>query len=388
MAPAIKTRILILSDTHGRQPVPPGHNVFPRAVPSSGEHGWVAELPLGYREPLPAADVALHCGDITKYSSLAEYEATIETMMAISAPLKLIIAGNHDMALDKDFVADCWPDLGGRATPCTVLDMFLSAESEGVRYLEEGTHSFTLANGARLTVYASPFTPNYGGWALQYEQGTHDFAIPHGVDIAMTHGPPRGVLDLARNRQHAGCPSLFQSVYSARPKIHCFGHIHEAWGCCLAEWREYHYTAALTTAAAGGEPPLPTCENSIDAAKSRVSTLADLKHICLPHSGVPFDYDPDTLGQLVDYQSVRVDLTACNPRLEPGRQTLFVNAAICSVAYRPEQRPFLVDVYLDKDEGQPCNQEEPTGEALASELLASAAAGVGDDDYSTNSTLQ
>lgn len=56
-----------------------------------------------------------------------------------------------------------------------------------------GTHTFDLANEARLTVYAaSPYTPPYGNRAFQSWEG-HSFDIHHQVDIGMTHGPPKHI---------------------------------------------------------------------------------------------------------------------------------------------------------------------------------------------------
>ncbi|XP_044721535.1 uncharacterized protein HRG_04450 [Hirsutella rhossiliensis] len=200
----------------------------------------------------------------------------------------------------------------------------------------------------------------------------------------MTHGPPHGILDYTFNGQRAGCSTLFQAVYNARPKIHCFGHIHEAWGCYLASWMDYSYTAVMRTAMAGSHLPIPTWENSIDAAMSRLSTLTDLEQIYRSFNYFP--PGPEALGKLVDQQSIHIDLTEGHSRLEHGRQTLFVNAAINDFRYNTTQRPFLVDVYLDKDEGQEVIQDGPTGEALADEILKSAAAAVA-NNYSTDSTL-
>src|SRR5690349_3481366 len=69
----IKTRILIISDTHG-QDLP---------TLSSG----------------PTADVAIHCGDLTDESKLNEFETSIRLLKRINAPLKLVIGGNHDFTL-------------------------------------------------------------------------------------------------------------------------------------------------------------------------------------------------------------------------------------------------------------------------------------------------
>jgi hypothetical protein len=42
------------------------------------------------------------------------------------------------------------------------------------------------------------------------------------TDILITHGPPRGHLDLL----HLGCMHLLRELWRVRPKLHVFGHIH------------------------------------------------------------------------------------------------------------------------------------------------------------------
>lgn len=86
----IRTRILILSDTHG-------HPLL-----DHDDHGGGG----GFRRPLPPADVALHCGDLTFRSTPEELKTTLDVMREVDAPLKLVIPGNHDSSLDSAFWED------------------------------------------------------------------------------------------------------------------------------------------------------------------------------------------------------------------------------------------------------------------------------------------
>ncbi|KUI56071.1 Metallophosphoesterase domain-containing protein 1 [Cytospora mali] len=88
--PDIRTRLLIISDTHGRRP-------FDAAI-----HPEEAQR-YGFSRPLPKADVAIHCGDLTTRSDVKEYQVTFDVMREIDAPLKLVIPGNHDCSMDVDF---------------------------------------------------------------------------------------------------------------------------------------------------------------------------------------------------------------------------------------------------------------------------------------------
>ncbi|MCB9714406.1 MAG: metallophosphatase domain-containing protein [Myxococcales bacterium] len=62
------------------------------------------------------------------------------------------------------------------------------------------------------------------------EIAAHWAAIPEGLDLLLTHGPPRGVGDRAILGVNAGCDDLLARVHLVRPRVHVFGHIHEAAG--------------------------------------------------------------------------------------------------------------------------------------------------------------
>lgn len=352
----IKTRLLIISDTHGAKPTPEMNGVNG----SNGSNGSseLAGVGLdgsaesqhiygllnyaegnssnvrGYREPLPEADVVLHCGDLTKMSRVHEYEDTFEMLRKCRAPLKLAIAGNHDLALDEAYWRRHmdWYGMPDLDTPRRVQQIVEDARAHGVQYLEEGTHTFDLENGARLKIFASPWTPEYGMWAFQYERG-HDFQIPQGIDVVMTHGPPENILDLAGGAfgysVHAGCSNLLLSTSHAKPRIHCFGHIHEAWGAELTTWR------------------------GMDASNvyhgGNIRTIANLDMVAPPTD----DDDEETVqrrnrlreGYTRD-RAVCLNIAEGDNRVEPGRQTLFLNAAIMSIRYQPVQFPWLIDIDL------------------------------------------
>ncbi|KAK2847624.1 hypothetical protein FQN49_005709, partial [Arthroderma sp. PD_2] len=215
------TKILILSDTHATEYAPPAQH----------------------------ADVALHCGDLTEESKIDEFRATIQLLKGINAPLKLVIAGNHDFTLDIPMFKQKVAEMPGPADPELVKKvfgdygearkLFEEARKDGIILLDEGVYTFDLANGASLMIYASPFTPSEGDWGFQYRlKEGHNFKIEDGVDIVMTHGPPHGLMDRPYSSPRVGCPDLFKAVFQARPRLHCFGHIHEEWGAKLVTWRD------------------------------------------------------------------------------------------------------------------------------------------------------
>jgi hypothetical protein len=65
----------------------------------------------------------------------------------------------------------------------------------------------------------------------------------------MTHGPPKGILDLTRSEDEAGCENLFTAIAHAQEQLHCFGHIHEGWGAEFVTWKnKFDETPTRSTA--------------------------------------------------------------------------------------------------------------------------------------------
>ncbi|PKY02546.1 putative metallophosphoesterase domain-containing protein [Aspergillus campestris IBT 28561] len=304
--PTIKTRILVISDTHGRDII----------------------------QCNESADVAIHCGDLTRRSMLEEYESAITLLKRINAPLKLVIAGNHDFTLDPPAYQDKIREAERlqiidprvielmHGTSAQVRELFDHAdvrEKSGIRLLDEGTHHFTLNNGASLTVYASPYTPCFGDWGFQYSSdGRHDFAIGD-ADVVVTHGPPRGILDdNTLSDKLAGCEYLFEKIAHSRPLMHCFGHIHGGWGAKLVTWNE--------------------------TQSEKPSHLADIDH---DKSTVIEDLASLKASGRRPYCLTGHSSDDANP-LQHGAQTLFVNAAVESSG--PDDLPvhpaWLVDLDL------------------------------------------
>ncbi|KAF5596208.1 metallophosphoesterase domain-containing protein [Fusarium pseudocircinatum] len=226
MSPSVKTRILILSDTHGLR--------FEDD-----------------KKPLAQVDLVIHCGDLTEDSTLESFRETIQLLREIDAPTKIVIAGNHDFSLDdgvfKDKIAEA-SRVAQEDLERSIKDEYgnygeakrlLTEAGHGIIFLDEGTHEICLQNGAWIKLYASPYTPATAGstdWGFQYN-GPHEFAIPKGIDIVVTHGPPHGIMDMTPERQRIGCPQLFSAIAKAQPRIHCFGHVHSSWGAKIVSWR-------------------------------------------------------------------------------------------------------------------------------------------------------
>lgn len=220
------TNFLVLSDTHGKSNLPKNlSNVN--------------------------VNVVLHCGDLSECGKLEDYRRTIALLAAISAPLKLVIAGNHDLTLDKQFW-DKYSTATGACLHRQARELWIGKEANdaGIVFLENGLHEFKLDNGAKLRIYASSATPNSSGvreWAFGHRT-REDIYNPEGrgisystyaattssditddaqIDVFMTHGPAKYRLDKTKfGGESIGCPHLFRALRRTRPALHVFGHVH------------------------------------------------------------------------------------------------------------------------------------------------------------------
>lgn len=122
-----------------------------------------------------------------------------------------MIAGNHDFCFQKH------PEESRE-----ILD------KAGIIYLED--EAIELYG---IKFYGIPWTPQFSNWAFMGKEDflMHKWArVPTDTDVLISHGPPRDVLDLTYDGEHAGGISHLHMVKSIRPKLNVFGHIHEGYG--------------------------------------------------------------------------------------------------------------------------------------------------------------
>ncbi|EME50213.1 hypothetical protein DOTSEDRAFT_41347 [Dothistroma septosporum NZE10] len=341
----VKTRILIISDTHGAP-----------LVHKDGKQAPFAP----FEKPLPKADVLIHCGDMTMTGGITQYHGTLDMLKEIDALAKFVIAGNHDLSLDKDYIMSHAQSVDmtyeeARTLATQANELWTSptgrAQQEGVIYLSEGIHQQKLLNGAILTIYSSPHTPEFCDWGFPYGRDHDRFnseetklsdattltsqAVPSPsevqIDVMVTHGPPFGRLDKTEDSFRAGCPHLLRATMRARPLLHCFGHIHEGWGservawspsadavtrapCSIEEWKEGAWKAGVADNGAG------------------ITKITCDRH------------------RTEEDHGAFVDASRTGNALHRGQETLMVNASIMNVRYRPANAPWLVDLDLPRAE--------------------------------------
>ena len=163
-------------------------------------------------------DAVLHCGDESESGNawLNEPEARrfFTWYTSLDIPTKIFVPGNHSTAVEQGLI---------RASEYPAINFLIHDE-------------FTWQG---LKIFGSPYTPMFFDWAYMKERSELDAiwqTIPDDIDILITHGPPKGILDVTKDmdtRQpiHVGSKSLTRHVESRiQPKIHAFGHIHDERG--------------------------------------------------------------------------------------------------------------------------------------------------------------
>lgn len=194
-----------------------------RLVLISDTHGMHHELSKENQLTLPEGDVLVHAGDLTLTGSIHEAREAMTWLRAQHCKFQHIvfIAGDHD------FIFESFPQLSLAST--------VSGSKTILHYLQ---NSSIVIEGVKF--WGSPVTPRFMDWAFMAERGPAIAKvwalIPEDVDVLITHGPPRQILDQADPRHVSpflGCADLlnrFLNIPRIHPKIHVFGHIHGGYG--------------------------------------------------------------------------------------------------------------------------------------------------------------
>lgn len=188
-------RLVCISDTHGK------HNQL----------------------KIPDGDILIHAGDIGIQRHVGDLSRFNNWLGELPHEYKIVIPGNHDLWIEKN---SAWA-----RSILTNCEFLIDQEViiEGIKF------------------WGSPWQPEYHNWAWNLPRGEKLKAvwnqIPEDVEVLITHGPPKGILDRCqRNGFLAGCEELLNRVLDIKPKVHIFGHIHEGYGECY--FQDIHFVNA------------------------------------------------------------------------------------------------------------------------------------------------
>jgi Icc-related predicted phosphoesterase len=163
---------------------------------------------------VPECDIVIFSGDESNYKdpylNIKEFNEFIVWYSLLPIKYKIFVAGNHSAAIAKGLVKK---------------QDFIN---KGIIYLE---NDYAEIEG--LTIFGSPITPTFHDWYFMKSRDKMDkfWSNVEPVDIMVTHGPPKYILDLSENKEHklefCGDKSLYRHVIERiKPILHCMGHIH------------------------------------------------------------------------------------------------------------------------------------------------------------------
>lgn len=170
----------------------------------------------------PGGDFLLHSGDFTGRGTSMEVQAFMLWMEIQPYKHKVVIPGNHDWDLEKNFAY--WKDEFAKRGIHLLNDEGI--ELEGIK------------------IWGSPVQPWFHSWAFNRARTEREATrlhgpikphwdmIPDDTEVLLTHGPPMGILDEVAYPfgLHVGCEELYKRIQQTKVKLHLFGHIHEGRG--------------------------------------------------------------------------------------------------------------------------------------------------------------
>lgn len=200
-----------------------------RIVAISDTHGYHKRLTI------PEGDMLICAGDFSMRAKSYEVTQFAEWFNQQPHKYKVIVPGNHDVACEGDR-----PWCKEEFSPAVYLD-----------------HEESKVAGYR--VFGSPYSSSIyepSPWAFDYPPNGDRSErlwsqIPDGIDILITHGPPKGILDVVLDPhvgedQHVGDVNLLYHVKRVIPKVHIFGHIHEGYGKYISPvWTTEFYNVCV-----------------------------------------------------------------------------------------------------------------------------------------------
>ena len=166
-------------------------------------------------------DLLVCAGDATHHGIDNELYSFIRWLGLQPAKHKVFVPGNHDFGCQKNEYM--WK------TYCREMNIHL--ETNGFLYIED------------KALFCSAWTPYFYDWAFNgTDELEGEYKGPNlynkwkcilecNIDLLVTHGPARGILDINRIGEHCGSIILAHLLNQKHSiKHHIFGHIHDSHG--------------------------------------------------------------------------------------------------------------------------------------------------------------
>jgi len=166
---------------------------------------------------LPEAEVLIHAGDMTMYGTWTETAAAGRALGSGPYAAVLLIPGNHDEAFQY-FLRPTAEDFFFLPNTHLLLD-------------EAWEHKGRVFYGSPWVRILEGMNRNEMAYMRTEEELSRIFQqMPDEIDVLITHGPPKGVLD-----NDLGSEALREAIEKRKIRRHIFGHIHECGGMSLEQ---------------------------------------------------------------------------------------------------------------------------------------------------------
>lgn len=175
---------------------------------------------------LEGGDLLIVAGDLTRDDNISSIIEFKNWIMGLSKTYKKIvcIAGNHDNWIEEMYMMNS--------------DKY-SWDNSLIAYLQDSGTEFE-----GLKIWGSPWTKSFPGMNPKCKAFTVETdeelaekwaLIPEDTEILVTHSPPLGAKDYTTFQNGKlimgyGSSSLGKMIGKIKPRLHVFGHIHEAYG--------------------------------------------------------------------------------------------------------------------------------------------------------------
>jgi calcineurin-like phosphoesterase family protein len=212
---------------------------------------------------LPPADVLVHTGDFTNCGTYEEVEDFVEWFASQPHQVKIVVPGNHDMMLNESYWNEFWSDWSDEKIETSVaIKLF---EQNGIHLLIDQWLDIPVPNSpsnSLISVFGSPWVTKYAGWQTAFnrlpaDMKKHWLKVTEqvkdrggGMDVLLTHMPPKSVGDMEPNGTESGCEYLRNMVEDISPTVHVFGHVHSdaGWGKIICNSNSKRETQCLNAA--------------------------------------------------------------------------------------------------------------------------------------------
>ncbi|ROV93128.1 hypothetical protein VSDG_07340 [Cytospora chrysosperma] len=196
-----------------------------------------------------------------RYRKTRFLSKTVQWIEKADFEAKIVIAGNHDVTLDKTFYAEFGTYFHNQTPQSPEACINLLNSSSTITYLDHSSATIIMDKHpslrTRFTVFGSPYSPKIGMWAFGYDRTHPDgptetepgtasgiltaeslwSEIPLDTDIVVTHTPPYTHCDESTSKRRAfGCEDLRRALWRVRPKLAVCGHVHEGRGAETVRW--------------------------------------------------------------------------------------------------------------------------------------------------------